>query len=163
MVRLGSATATARLAEAVARRCEPGQVVALTGPLGAGKTTFVTAFARALGVTDPVTSPTFTLVHHYACTPGAAIATVLHVDLWRLEAARELADLGLDEELDDGAVAVVEWADRFDVAGDRPTVLVELALLDDDHDAREATLTALRGARAPLDDRTDEDASRVDR
>jgi tRNA threonylcarbamoyladenosine biosynthesis protein TsaE len=115
---------TRRVAVRLAGLVRPGQVVTLTGPLGAGKTTFVTAFARALGVTTPVTSPTFTLVHHYRCGDGAAVAELLHVDLWRIEGAGELADLGLDEPLDDGAAAVVEWGERFDVAPGRPCVQV---------------------------------------
>ncbi len=139
-VRLGDLAATARLAEELAARCVPGQVVGLTGVLGAGKTTLVAAYARALGVTAPVTSPTFTLVHHYRCGPGAPVATLLHVDLWRLEDARELADLALDEELDDGAAAIVEWADRFDVAGDRPRIDVTLRVRDDA--TREATIAS---------------------
>lgn len=121
-----SPDATARLAAAVAALVEPGQVVELVGELGAGKTTFVAAYARALGVTAPVTSPTFTLVHRYRCGAGAGVATLYHADLWRLERPGELADLDLDELLDDDAAAIVEWADRARVAPDRPRITVRL-------------------------------------
>lgn len=128
-VRLDGVAATTQLAAQLAGRCSPGQVVGLSGPLGAGKTTFVVAYARALGVTAPVTSPTFTLVHHYRCGDDAPVATLLHVDLWRLAEATELADLALDEALDAGAAAIVEWADRFDVADGRGGYDVELRVV----------------------------------
>lgn len=124
VVECQSVEETRRIAASLASVVEPGQVVSLCGPLGAGKTTFVVAYARALGVVAPVTSPSFTLVHHYRCGRGAPIRELLHADLWRLNGAGELADLGLDEPLDEGAAAIVEWGDRFDVAGGRPRIEV---------------------------------------
>jgi tRNA threonylcarbamoyladenosine biosynthesis protein TsaE len=85
-----------------------GDLVLLAGPLGAGKTTFVRGLARGCGSTALVASPTFQLVRVY---PGRV--QLAHVDLYRLKAVPELADLGLDELLDQGAV-VVEWGDRLD-------------------------------------------------
>ncbi len=82
-------------------------MVLLTGELGAGKTTFVRGVARGAGSTAQVASPTFQLVRMY--TGRVQLA---HVDLYRIEAPSELADLGLDELLDQGAV-VVEWGDRL--------------------------------------------------
>ena len=146
-MRLEGVAATEALAGRLAERCSPGQVVALRGPLGAGKTTFVQAYARALGVREAVTSPTFTLVHRYACGPDAAVSVLLHVDLWRVERSEELADLALDEDLDAGASAIVEWADRFDVASGRPTIDVELVVLDDD--VREASIGSRGGPPGP--------------
>ena len=116
---------------ALARSCAPGLVVELAGELGAGKTTFVTAYARALGVSAPVTSPTFTLVHRYACGEGAPVAVLCHADLWRLERAEELDDLDLDEALESGEAAIVEWGDRFAVAPGRPRIRVTFEVLDD--------------------------------
>ena len=78
----------------------------LSGGLGAGKTTLTKGLVAALGVVGEVTSPTFTLLRTYATEP-----VVAHVDCWRLEQLGEVADLGLDELLDDGAVAVVEWGE----------------------------------------------------
>lgn len=102
---------TARIAESIARLARPRDLVVLVGEMGAGKTTFTKAFALQLGVTEPVTSPTFNLVHSYA----GAERTVHHVDLYRLERTGELDDLGLDELQDAGGVMIVEWGD---VVGD---------------------------------------------
>lgn len=97
-----------------AARVQPGEVWALHGPLGAGKTTFVRGLARALGVpTDEVTSPTFGLCHVYR---GDRLELV-HADLYRVEDPTELDEAGLTELLDDPErLVVVEWPER---AGDR--------------------------------------------
>ena len=93
-----------KLALALTRPC----VVLLIGNLGAGKTTLVKGLALGLGaaVPDEVTSPTFPLIHEY----GNA---VYHIDLYRLETAREVASLGLDEIFDRESVALIEWGERF--------------------------------------------------
>ncbi len=97
---------TDEFAAAVAELAEPGDLIVLVGGLGAGKTRFVRGFARARGVHEPVTSPTFALVHVYdASTP------VFHADLYRLNSEHEVLDLGLDEALADGAIGLVEWGD----------------------------------------------------
>ena len=102
-----SAAETVRLGESVGRELEPGDVVALTGDLGAGKTHLAKGIAAALGV-DPatVTSPTFALVQEHA--DGA----LLHLDLYRIESAAEADRLGLGEMLDGDAIALVEWPER---------------------------------------------------
>ncbi|MGH7393905.1 MAG: tRNA (adenosine(37)-N6)-threonylcarbamoyltransferase complex ATPase subunit type 1 TsaE [Candidatus Rokuibacteriota bacterium] len=85
----------------------PGDVVALTGDLGAGKTCFVQGLARALGVTRTATSPTFVLVNEYR-----GRLPVHHVDAYRTGSLTELLDLGLPELFDGDGVTVVEWADK---------------------------------------------------
>lgn len=105
------------------RRLETGDVVLLTGELGAGKTTFVRGVARGAGSTAPVASPTFQLVRIY---PGRV--QLAHVDLYRVEHQAELADLGLDELAGQGAV-VIEWGDRLNVPG---AALVEMEHLGGD-------------------------------
>lgn len=86
----------------------PGDTIGLTGELGAGKTTFVQGLAVGLGVSEAVTSPTFALVTQHA--------GLVHADLYRIEQARELDEIGLDDAIRAGdAVVVVEWADRFGV------------------------------------------------
>lgn len=103
-----------RLGEAATRPGPgPGVLVALTGPLGAGKTTLVRAACRGAGVEGRVRSPTFTLHNHHR-PPGRR--PIHHVDLYRLSGPEELDDLGWDELLDARGVVFVEWAGR---AGDR--------------------------------------------
>ena len=94
--------------EELGRGLRAGDLILLTGPLGAGKTTFVRGLARGAGSEAQVASPTFQLVRIY---PGRV--QLAHVDLYRVKAAGELADLGLDELIDEGAV-VVEWGDRIE-------------------------------------------------
>lgn len=98
---------TRAAAHALAQRLSAGAVVALVGELGAGKTCFVQGLAEALGVTEPVTSPTFTLIQEYRGRLPLA-----HVDLYRLNDPEELLQLGLDEYLEGPGITVLEWADR---------------------------------------------------
>ena len=100
-----------------------GDVVLLTGELGAGKTTFVRGVARGAGSEAPVASPTFQLVRVY---PGRV--QLAHVDLYRVEHTAELADLGLEELADQGAL-VIEWGDRLQVPD---AALVEIEHLGGD-------------------------------
>jgi tRNA threonylcarbamoyladenosine biosynthesis protein TsaE len=93
-------------AAAVAGLIAPGDVVILTGELGAGKTSFVQGAARALGVTEPVLSPTFVLVREYR-----GDVPVYHVDVYRLERIQEVLDLGIEDLLDPAGVAFIEWGD----------------------------------------------------
>lgn len=105
---IASEAETAALAQRVAGLLEPGDVVALDGDLGAGKTTFARAVLRALGVDGEVPSPTFTLVQTYE-TPYLA---VLHADLYRIEDEAELDELGLEDALAYAAL-IVEWPARL--------------------------------------------------
>jgi tRNA threonylcarbamoyladenosine biosynthesis protein TsaE len=93
----------------LAAQLGPGDVVALTGGLGAGKTHFTMGLVRGLAGYEDVTSPTFTLVHEYR----SGRLPVFHFDFYRMESAAEVTAIGWDEYLDSGGVCVVEWADRF--------------------------------------------------
>lgn len=104
-----SADGTRAVAAALVPFLREGDVVLLSGELGAGKTVFVQGLANAAGVDEPVTSPTFTLLHGYATTIGLEL---LHADVYRLETTAEVADLGLAELVEDGAFALVEWGER---------------------------------------------------
>ena len=99
---------TQRLGETLAPHLRPGQVVALRGGLGAGKTAFTQGLARGMGVTGPVTSPTYTIVNEYA---GRQMP-LLHFDLYRLQGEEELLDIGWADYLDRGGVCVVEWIEN---------------------------------------------------
>lgn len=102
-----SPEATTAAGERLGARLGPGDVVGLTGELGAGKTCFVQGLVRGLGVATPATSPTFVLVNEYR-----GRLPVHHVDVYRTQSLTELLDLGLEELLAGGGITVVEWADR---------------------------------------------------
>jgi len=121
---------TKAIGAALAGLLDPGDVVGLAGDLGAGKTRLVQGAAAALGVDDPVLSPTFMLLREYD-----GDLPVHHVDAYRLAGPVELEDLGLDEVLAADAVAFVEWADR--VAAALPESWLELILHIRDDDTRE--------------------------
>jgi tRNA threonylcarbamoyladenosine biosynthesis protein TsaE len=100
---------TAAAGERLGDRLGPGDVVALTGELGAGKTSFVQGLVRALGVTAGATSPTFVLVNEYR-----GRLPVHHVDVYRVDTLTELIDIGLEELMEGEGVTVIEWADRME-------------------------------------------------
>jgi len=127
--RTTSAAATRELAAAVAALARPGDLVLLVGDLGAGKTAFTQGFADALGIDEPVTSPTFTLVRTYAGTHR-----LNHLDVYRLESAAEAEGLGLGELLEDG-ITLIEWGDT--IASALPADYLELRFVfGDDDDER---------------------------
>jgi tRNA threonylcarbamoyladenosine biosynthesis protein TsaE len=101
-----SAEDTRDLAAGLAGLAQPGDVILLSGELGAGKTTFTQGFGRGLGVPESITSPTFTLLQTYV-----GRLNLVHVDVYRLDRLQEIVDLGLPEFLDDGAVALIEWGE----------------------------------------------------
>lgn len=111
-----------------ARALRPQAVVGISGALGTGKTTLIRAIALGLGVTEPVTSPTFALVHRYT---GTAI-TIYHVDAYRLARPREALDLGLDDMLrEPDRVMLIEWPERLGAACPPLTHRVTLAYAGD--------------------------------
>jgi tRNA threonylcarbamoyladenosine biosynthesis protein TsaE len=126
---------TKAIGAALAGILRPGDVVGLTGDLGAGKTRLVQGAAASLEVEDPVVSPTFMLVRSYD-----GRLPVQHVDAYRLSGAAELEDLGIEEVLPPDAVAFVEWADR--VAGALPPDWLELALRTRPDEVREIHVRA---------------------
>jgi tRNA threonylcarbamoyladenosine biosynthesis protein TsaE len=133
-----SAKGTRRLGARLARVVQPGDLVLLSGDLGAGKTTFVQGFASALGVEEQVTSPTFTILRPYACTASEAldrrIRTLLHADVYRLEHTGEMLDVAIHELIEDGAVALVEWGERAAPVIGREALVVVLNHADGDDD-----------------------------
>ena len=100
---------TQAIAKEIARDLAPGSVLSLAGDLGAGKTEFVKGLAKGLGIDDPVTSPTFTLVHEYR---GAQV-TLYHLDLYRLNSEKELDEIGFDDCLSAGGICAIEWGNKY--------------------------------------------------
>jgi tRNA threonylcarbamoyladenosine biosynthesis protein TsaE len=107
-IELDSEAETVRLGRAMGDILEPGAVIGLIGPLGAGKTLLIRAIAEALGV-DPgaIASPTFVLIHEYA-----GRIPIFHFDAYRLDRARAFEDLGVADYWSAGGICLVEWADR---------------------------------------------------
>ncbi|MFZ2362338.1 MAG: tRNA (adenosine(37)-N6)-threonylcarbamoyltransferase complex ATPase subunit type 1 TsaE [Anaerolineae bacterium] len=122
-------TETETLGAALGRLMQPGDVLALVGDLGAGKTCLTRGVARGLGIDEPVTSPTFILVAEYTTARGFPL---YHADCYRLErAAAEAQAIGLDDLLLDDGVAVVEWAERIESLLPADHLRITLAVLDD--------------------------------
>jgi len=92
--------------------CTPPLVISLSGELGAGKTTLAQSICAGYGVEEPVTSPTYSLVHRY----DAPKSVVVHIDLYRLDNESQLTNIGWDEIMSEPALVIVEWPER---AGDR--------------------------------------------
>jgi tRNA threonylcarbamoyladenosine biosynthesis protein TsaE len=136
-----SAVATRAIGTALGAAARPGDVVALSGDLGAGKTVIVQGAAEALGVRGAVTSPTFNiLVVHRG--PAADLA---HFDLYRLEHAEQLEDIDFWGVLESGCVSLIEWGDRFPEALPPDVLTVTLQITGDE--ARTISL-APSGARS---------------
>jgi tRNA threonylcarbamoyladenosine biosynthesis protein TsaE len=120
---------TVRIGRILGEGLQAGDVVALTGELGAGKTCLTQGIAGGLGVPEnyAVTSPTFTLINEY---PGRE-AALIHVDLYRLQGAADLADTGFEEYLSGGGVVVIEWADKIREAVPDGAVWIVLTYLEE--------------------------------
>lgn len=138
-------SATERLAQSVAEALQGGEVIALQGDLGAGKTSFVRALTRALGCSRLATSPTFSLFARYR---GGRLP-VLHGDLYRLNTPEELEDLGWWEMLEQTAsgVVLVEWADRFPELLPPDRLVMQWCLDGAEEERRQLALEA-HGARS---------------
>ena len=112
---------TRALAAELAEHLKPGDVLALHGDLGAGKTCFIQGLAQALAVDQPVSSPTYTLVNEYR-----GRLPLYHIDLYRLQTADEALDFGLDEYMDGTGITAIEWAERAEQALPARTIHVRL-------------------------------------
>jgi tRNA threonylcarbamoyladenosine biosynthesis protein TsaE len=100
---------TLRLGRELAQKAQPGDVIALAGDLGAGKTVFTKGFAEGLGIEEPVNSPTFTILQIYE----EGRIPLYHFDVYRIEDAEEMVEVGLDEYLEGNGVCLIEWAGRI--------------------------------------------------
>ncbi len=136
-LRSDSVAATSAIAASLAGVARRGDLIVLAGEMGAGKTAFAKGFGEAIGVSEPITSPTYTLVHSYP----AGRVTLHHADIYRLTSLHEVADLAFSELLESDGIVIVEWGDV--VAGSLGDhVLVRLDFDEDDDEAREIVVTA---------------------
>ena len=103
-----SADETIELGKKIGAFLLPNDVIALIGPLGAGKTTFIQGIAEGIGVKDYVTSPTFIIINEYQ-----GHLPFYHVDLYRLDEVKDIEDLGIEEYFKRGGVCVIEWAEKL--------------------------------------------------
>jgi tRNA threonylcarbamoyladenosine biosynthesis protein TsaE len=134
---------TRAIGGALASLFRAGDVVTLTGELGAGKTTLVQGIANALGYSGAVASPTFTLVREYR----TASLRIVHADVYRLDRVQEVVDLGLEDVLDDDGVLVVEWGDAVAALLPRDPLEVKLTVPGDGED-RSISMVAVGDAWA---------------
>jgi tRNA threonylcarbamoyladenosine biosynthesis protein TsaE len=138
--RTASEDETIALGERLARDLPQRAVVLLIGNLGAGKTTLAKGMVKGLGAAaiDEVSSPTFTLIHEYGQD-----GRVYHIDLYRLDDAREVATLGLDDIFDRDAVVLIEWGERFPQLMPRQRLEIQLRASDPQSDQREIEVIQL--------------------
>ena len=122
MVVTESAAETRLLGEKLARKLKPGDVVLLEGELGAGKSELARGVARGLGVTEMLTSPSFTILNVYE----SGSCPLYHFDWYRLESEDELYELGMDEYLGGNGIALVEWPERCPEAVPENCLLIRL-------------------------------------
>jgi tRNA threonylcarbamoyladenosine biosynthesis protein TsaE len=125
---VATADAMEALGASLAQSLRPGDIVGLSGGLGTGKTTLARGILRGLGHQDEVPSPSFAIVQPYE--PPAVRLPLAHVDLYRLESADEIKELGLDDWLTDGAL-VVEWPERLDLGLLRDALVIDIAVGED--------------------------------
>jgi tRNA threonylcarbamoyladenosine biosynthesis protein TsaE len=111
------------LGERLAGLLTPGSVVALKGPLGAGKTCFTKGIARGLGIEDEITSPTYTIVSEYRGT-----CPFYHIDVYRLSGDDDFAALGGEEFIYGEGISVVEWSDRIPSSIPRDSIFVDIEI-----------------------------------
>lgn len=130
-VELATARDTEALGARIGAQLSAGDVVLLSGPLGAGKTVLAKGIGRGLGVAGPITSPTFVIAREHEPAPGGRGVPLVHVDAYRLGGAAELDDLDLDTDLSEAAV-VVEWGEGMAERLAREHLLIRLTRRDDD-------------------------------
>jgi len=123
---------TRALGASFAAVLDAGDVVLLTGQLGAGKTAFVQGLAAGLGVSERVTSPTFTVVRQHRCRAHPTIATLHHADVYRTRQIAEIVDLALGELVEEDAVAVIEWGEMAAPVFGDDVLVIDIAVNEDE-------------------------------
>lgn len=126
---------TEQIGESFAASLKPGDVIAYYGDLGAGKTAFTRGLARGLGIQEPITSPTYTIVNEY--TSGRM--PLFHFDMYRLHSADDLFDIGWEDYLERNGVCAVEWSENVEDALDSP-IRVTITRTGTDNNSRMVTI-----------------------
>lgn len=122
-----SAQETVDLGEKIGSLLKSGDVIAMTGTLAAGKTTITKGIAKALGITDVVTSPTFCLISEYEGTK----MPLYHMDVYRLDGPEDFINLGVEDMLDGDGVCIVEWSEKVSSELPKRTIKIEITPLKD--------------------------------
>ena len=132
---------TETIAAEFAKKLKGGEIITLDGDLGAGKTAFVRGLAKGLGITDRVVSPTFTIVNEYR----HGKIPLFHFDVYRIGSSDEMYDIGWEEYVNSGGIAVVEWAVNIEDILDENCIKINIAKnLDISDDYREITLRGVQ-------------------
>ena len=126
-IRTHSPEETEAIGRKIAAKLLPGDIIAYYGDLGAGKTAFTRGLAAGLGVTEQVTSPTYTIVNEYR-----GKRKVCHFDMYRIDSEEALWDIGWQDYLDSGALCVVEWSENIEGALPKETLRVSFETIDDE-------------------------------
>lgn len=122
-----SAQETVDLGEKIGSLLKSGDVIAMTGTLAAGKTTITKGIAKALGITDVVTSPTFCLISEYEGTK----MPLYHMDVYRLDGPEDFINLGVEDMLDGDGVCILEWSEKVSSELPKRTIKIEITPLED--------------------------------
>lgn len=121
---------TCGLGERFAALLEKGSIVALRGPLGAGKTCFTKGIARGLGVREEVTSPTYTIVSEYESTPSGETVPLYHIDAYRLRGNDDFTAIGGEEIIFGNGISVIEWSEHIPAFIPPEAFIVDIAIKD---------------------------------
>lgn len=108
----GSAQETRDLGKKFAGSLKPGDVIALFGQLGSGKTTFIQGLSKGLGIDNFVTSPSFVIINEYPLSKSGQKISFFHIDLYRMDSAGEIEDLGITDLFNENSIVAIEWADK---------------------------------------------------
>lgn len=125
---------TEQIGVLLAKKLTPGTVIAFEGDLGAGKTAFTRGLARGLGCTEPVTSPTYTIVNEYI----SGKMPLFHFDMYRLSSSDDLFDIGWEDYLERGGVCAVEWSENVMDALEDP---IRVCIMKEAENSRTITIT----------------------
>jgi len=118
---------TLALGEEIGRNLQKGDVLVLTAPLGAGKTLLTKGIARGLGIEEPVTSPSFTIINEYAAKDGGAF---YHIDVWRLSGGEDFEAAAGPELFNDSSICVIEWGERLGELLPEKTIRLSAEILE---------------------------------